>query len=58
MANDQSKRETSLLADRQDISTRRPIWRRIPVGWLILPLVAVAWGAAYLIYRGVLLFLG
>lgn len=52
MASDHSKRESSLLADRQDDASRRSIWHRIPKGWIVLALVLVAWLAGYLIFQG------
>ena len=58
MASDHSKRDTSVLADRQNESSRRPIWQRVPKGWIALVLLLLAWIAGYLVFQGAGLLLG
>jgi hypothetical protein len=35
--------------------SERPIWARVPKGWIFLVLMALAWLGIYLIWNGVLL---
>jgi hypothetical protein len=58
MGGDGARHESSQPPADNAVQPSHAFWRRIPKGWLLLALAALAWLAAYLIFQGVLLLIG